>query len=331
MTPELPGRVNSILHVVESSRLRQLFIISWSHAIGRSSFNVKPQPATGGLCTHTTTTQGHTSPIHLTLTTSSHHSVHLYAASQNCLFLRIRAKSNIFSFTIEMSHENRSFVGARIIKYGRSCRTALYKTRALFATQMFPYMALDSNLKEIRVLQVAPGAGLDIITCTLKHISLLGDQIPCYETISYCWGLTRNESIMQLNGSLISVPSSSEAAVRRMRLIDKPRVLWIDAICIDQSSQSEKSEQVALMSTVYTMGYQNLIYLGEDDTGFADRACRTMHSLIPEIWAEYNNMESWTQAIYDDATNVIATSDESVKTDVDFPALESFFDRAWFT
>jgi hypothetical protein len=330
MTPELPGRVNSILHVVESSRLRQLFIISWSHAIGRSSFNVKPQPATGGLCTHTTTTQGHTSPIHLTLITSSYHSVHLYAASQDYFGLRTRAESNIFSLTIEMSHEKRSSVGARINKYGRTCRTALDKTRALFATQTSPYMALDSNLKEIRVLVVDPGAGLDIVTCTLKRISLLDDQVPFYETISYCWGSTRDESFMKLNGSLISVPSSSEAAVRRMRFTNKRRVLWIDAICIDQSSQSEKARQVAFMSTIYSLGKQNLIYLGEDDARSAGLAVKSVQLLISKTRAEIDNVETSLDTL-SSRNQEGSTSINTYYPDVDFTALERLFELAWFT
>jgi hypothetical protein len=230
-----------------------------------------------------------------------------------------------------MSHESRSSVSARINKYGRSCRTTLHKTRALFATQLFPYMALDSSLKEIRVLEVAPGAGLEIVTCKLKHISLGSDAVPFYETISYCWGSPRARNIMKVNGTLISVPSSSEAAVRRMRFSDKPRVLWIDAICIDQSSQFEKSEQVAFMSTIYSMGKQNLIYLGEDDSGFAERASNAVQSLISEMLAETYDFATFVPTVYDDATQVITIANAGFETDVDCPALERLFDLAWFT
>jgi hypothetical protein len=229
-----------------------------------------------------------------------------------------------------MSHESRSFGGARINKYGQSCRTALYKTRALFSTQIFPYKALDSNLKEIRVLEVAPGTGLNIVTCTLKHISLLDDQVPCYETISYCWGSTGAKNIIKLNGSLISVPSSSEAAVKRMRFSDKPRVLWIDAICIDQSSQSEKGKQVAFMSTIYSKGKQNLVCLGEDDAGSAERAAKSVLLLVSEMRAEIGDVEAVANTLVSRKLEG-STPIKEFKPDVDFSALERLFNLAWFT
>jgi hypothetical protein len=228
-----------------------------------------------------------------------------------------------------MSHESRSFVGAQTNEYGGSCHTALPKSRALFNTQIFPYMALNSALKEIRVLEVAPGTGLDIVTCTLKHISLLDNQVPCYETVSYCWGPIGAENIMKLNGFLISVPSSSEAAVRRMRFSDKPRVLWIDAICIDQSSQSEKGSQVAFMSTIYSMGKQNLVYLGEDDAGSAERAARSVQLLVSEIRAEIGKLEALLDTL-ESRKREGSTSIKGFNPDVDFSALERLFDLAWF-
>jgi hypothetical protein len=191
-------------------------------------------------------------------------------------------------------------------------------------------MALDSNLKEIRVLVVDPGAGLDIVTCTLKHISLLDDQVPCYETISYCWGSMRDESVMKLNDSLISVPSSSEAAVRRMRFSDKPRVLWIDAICIDQSSQFEKARQVAFMSTIYNLGKQNLIYLGEDDARSAGLAVKSVQFLISKKGAEIDNVEISLDTL-SSRNQEGSTSMKTYHPDVDFTALKNLFELAWFT
>jgi hypothetical protein len=137
------------------------------------------------------------------------------------------------------------------------------------------YEALSSPRKEIRVLDVAPASGDDIIDCTMRRISLIDNPVPVYETISYCWGLPRAPSTIKLNGRLTPVPASSEVALKRMRFSDRPRVLWIDAICIDQSSVTERSAQVALMATVYRVARQNLIYLGEDD-GMAERGVKAV-------------------------------------------------------
>jgi hypothetical protein len=194
-----------------------------------------------------------------------------------------------------------------------------------------PYTPLNSDLKEIRVLEVDSGVGNDMVVCKLKHISLLDNPVPYFETISYCWGSPTVRNHVNLNGTPTSVPWSSAAALRRLRFSDKPRVLWIDAICINQSSQSEKSEQVAFMSTIYSLGKQNLVYLGEDDTRFAERASSAVQSLIYEMRTENNDVDSLAQAVHNDTTGLILFSDDDFKADVDFPALERLFNLAWFT
>jgi hypothetical protein len=208
-------------------------------------------------------------------------------------------------------------------------------TETPFEPQYIPtkslYNDLNSDRKEIRVLEVDPGAGDDIVTCTLKHISPLDDPVPFYETISYCWGSPGRKTLLKLNGSMTLVPSTSEAAVRRMRFGDKPRVLWIDAICINQSSLSERSDQVALMSTIYSRASQNLVYLGEDNTAVAERAIENVRLVYTEMRIATNNFESLLEILYDQASEMRVVSNEDIRVDVDFAALESLFSLAWFT
>jgi hypothetical protein len=68
-----------------------------------------------------------------------------------------------------------------------------------------------------------------------------------YEAISYCWGDPKDKSIVTCNGHTLPVPRNLEVALRNMRYQDKPRVLWADAICIDQSNRAEMASQVQLM------------------------------------------------------------------------------------
>jgi hypothetical protein len=194
-----------------------------------------------------------------------------------------------------------------------------------------PYIDLDSDRKEIRVLEVAPGPEEGIVTCTLKHVSLLDHPVPFYETISYCWESPGAVAPLILNGSMVSVPSSSEAAVRRMRFSDKPRVLWIDAICINQSSLSERSDQVAFMSTIYSRANRNLVYLGEDDTAVAERAIENVEILYAEMRVATNNCESVYETLYNPTTDELLGSIEDFEVDVDHTALASLYNLAWFT
>ncbi|KAI4663310.1 uncharacterized protein J4E78_003721 [Alternaria triticimaculans] len=193
-----------------------------------------------------------------------------------------------------------------------------------------PYEALPLTYGEIRVLEVAAASGGEILECNLKRISLLGHPVPCYESISYCWGPPGNLSTIILNGHLVEVPASSEAAVRRMRLSDRPRVLWIDAICIDQSSTTERSAQVAFMATVYSTAKHNLVYLGEDDDDMAERAMKALGDVVDDmrpatadftlVWETMRN-ENWGTASY---------SNEPFSANVDFEALEALFSHHWF-
>ncbi|CAN9337341.1 unnamed protein product, partial [Alternaria alternata] len=191
------------------------------------------------------------------------------------------------------------------------------------------YEPLDPTLKEIRVLDVAPGIGDAIVECTMRRISLRHKFVPIYETISYCWGAPRPPSTIKLNGHLTSVPASSEAAIRRMRLSGRPRTLWIDAICIDQSSVIERSDQVAFMSTVYCGGIRNLIYLGEDG-GMARRGVKAVQDVFTDMRTETANLTLLHQTIYAEGTGARLVSKEGFSKGVDFEALEVLFSLAWF-
>ncbi|KAB2100480.1 hypothetical protein AG0111_0g11323 [Alternaria gaisen] len=191
------------------------------------------------------------------------------------------------------------------------------------------YEPLNPTSKEIRVLDVAPGVGDAIVECTMRRISLLDDPVPVYETISYCWGPPRAPSTIKLNGDLTSVPASSEAAIRRMRLSDRPRTLWIDAICIDQSSVTERSAQVAFMSAVYRAGMRNLVYLGEDD-GMAERGVKTVQDVVTDMRTATNDLTMLAQTIFVKETGAHVTSAEGFNQDIDFEALDVFFGLEWF-
>ncbi|CAN9366844.1 unnamed protein product [Alternaria alternata] len=191
------------------------------------------------------------------------------------------------------------------------------------------YEPLDSDLKEIRVLEVAPGIGDELVECTMRRISLRHEFVPIYETISYCWGPPRPPSTIRLNGHLTPVPASSEAALRRMRLSGRPRTLWIDAVCIDQSSVTERSEQVAFMSTVYRSGIRNLVYLGEDD-GMARRGVKAIQDVVTDMRTATADMTLLSQTIHAKGIGSILASNEGFSEDVDFEALEALFSISWF-
>ena len=132
-----------------------------------------------------------------------------------------------------------------------------------------------------------------------------------------------------LDGHLVEVPASSEAVVRRMRLSNRPRVLWIDAICIDQSSITERSAQVAFMATVYSTAQHNLVCLGEDDDNMADRGMKALGDVIDDMRAATADFTLLWETTHGNLGAALVTT-EPFSASVDFEALEALFSHHWF-
>lgn len=90
-----------------------------------------------------------------------------------------------------------------------------------------------------------------------------------YEGLSYVWGDLQEWRLIQVNGCPFQVTLNLENAQRYLRLCSLTRVLWIDAICINQRDENEKAHQVRRMRQNYSNATRVLVWLGEasDDLG----------------------------------------------------------------
>jgi hypothetical protein len=68
---------------------------------------------------------------------------------------------------------------------------------------------------------------------------------------------------MVLDDSNFTIRSNLEKALRDIRHLDTQRILWIDAICINQSNVDEMSQQVLKMRLIYEHAGCVLAWLGE--------------------------------------------------------------------
>jgi hypothetical protein len=66
-----------------------------------------------------------------------------------------------------------------------------------------------------------------------------------------------------LNGQQFDVTVNLECALRHFRLGRRSRILWVDAICIDQKDIEEKNSQMRHMGRVYEQSKVTLAWLGE--------------------------------------------------------------------
>ncbi|KAF7198338.1 Heterokaryon incompatibility protein 6, OR allele [Pseudocercospora fuligena] len=196
--------------------------------------------------------------------------------------------------------------------------------------RQYTYRPLDSRRQEIRLLTIEPGSGLDDkLRGTFRHIALLDDR-PTYNSLSYVWGDAAERSSISVDGKLLDIPQSSEKALRRVRKRDEFIVVWIDAVCINQDDEAERSQQVAMMADIYRNGHTNFVILGHDAPESTESALNSM-DLLREIEIE-DAIEDGTSLV-DVIHNMYGTNRDSTAGftfEMDQSALAEFYAQPWF-
>lgn len=124
------------------------------------------------------------------------------------------------------------------------------------------YDALDVERHEIRLLRILPAQEtLNQIECVISPLSLHDD--PIYNALSYVWGDPNITITISVNGQPFPATKNLAAALHGLRAKGVDGLLWVDAICIDQSSIEEKNQQVPLMRDIYVKAQKTLVWLGE--------------------------------------------------------------------
>src|SRR2546421_559044 len=102
----------------------------------------------------------------------------------------------------------------------------------------FKYPRLRSA-ESIRLLLLRPSSSRDApLECNIDSFAL--SALPRYDTLSYTWEGQRPCQPIKCNNSELLVTPNVEAALRHLRRRVFSRHLWIDSICIDQSSLTER-------------------------------------------------------------------------------------------
>ncbi|WPH04605.1 HET-domain-containing protein [Acrodontium crateriforme] len=104
------------------------------------------------------------------------------------------------------------------------------------------------------------------------------ESVPSYEAVSYRWGSSERTDEIVLNGKRFAVTKSALELLLARRSIWRERTLWIDAICIDQANEEEKTIQVRMMKDIYSLAERVVAFPGGDWTA------RVAAPLIIEIF-----------------------------------------------
>ncbi|KAE8315313.1 heterokaryon incompatibility protein-domain-containing protein [Aspergillus transmontanensis] len=150
-----------------------------------------------------------------------------------------------------------------------------------------------------------------------------------YEALSYVWydgEESSNEEApsILLNDCEFSVTPNLHAALLRLRNHQLERMIWIDAICINQNDNDEKQKQIPLMRTIYAQANCVIVWLGEARDN-SDEAFESIRLLAGDT-VDYGSPidESFTNRSF---TNRFSTATNMV---MDRAVCEPLLQRNWF-
>ncbi|ORY11321.1 heterokaryon incompatibility protein-domain-containing protein [Clohesyomyces aquaticus] len=140
---------------------------------------------------------------------------------------------------------------------------------------------------EFRLLRIAPGTADEPIHGALKILSITRIQNSKlkFQALSYAWGegkpiqeillqnipITHDENeALQERPRPFAIRTTLHQALGRIRQPDKHVWIWVDAICINQKDDSEKSHQLPKMIYIYSNAWNVTIWLGENEDGDND-------------------------------------------------------------
>ena len=110
----------------------------------------------------------------------------------------------------------------------------------------YHYSSLSLGPDSIRLLRLMPhkneSKDRTEIQCELFEYTLQdpGKGTHLYEALSYAWGGSDKPRSISINKQNFAVTENLYAALLRLRDRSLERILWIDAICIDQKNLKEK-------------------------------------------------------------------------------------------
>ena len=146
---------------------------------------------------------------------------------------------------------------------------------------LFTYRALTPETSRIRLIRFqqdhsvggaseSPDLERLCIHCDIRHVTL--ETAPAYAALSYTWG-SRLDSEIIINGKPLTVARNLAYALRSLRDRNEVDFIWVDALCIDQGNEVEKTEQVRQMQHIYAKAAHVVAWIGPNEHE-SDRAMR---------------------------------------------------------
>ncbi|OSS45162.1 hypothetical protein B5807_09092 [Epicoccum nigrum] len=195
----------------------------------------------------------------------------------------------------------------------------------------FIHEEIDLQGHSFRLLRLCK-ANFGTVRCELFHAHLDDDSIIEYEALSYTWEESHKPYNIVVNGRMMPVTRNLSMALRNLRYPHQDRILWIDAICIDQTNDKERGHQVGQMTAIYRKAEQVLVWLGlatpETNSIFdyMNRFEKESYRFACRNWKPSD--ERWRGIKYS-----LHSPEEDVKTALtadEYEGIEDLLSRSWF-
>lgn len=139
-----------------------------------------------------------------------------------------------------------------------------------------------ANETSFRLLYLHSGTNPSGLQCSIFQFPF--NRHPPYEALSYEWRKSEGVTAISCGTLTIEVTLNLALALEAFRHPSKARVLWVDAICIDQGNVTEKASQVSKMRDIYANAESALVWLGSS-CSFTSVAFQVLY-LLAFLWVE---------------------------------------------
>ncbi len=130
------------------------------------------------------------------------------------------------------------------------------------------YEPLKTTPSSTRFLTIQPAnRPNDRISCKISETPF--GELPAFKALSYQWGNEAATECIVLNGVECPVKQNLLDALHYLRRKWPAERFWIDALCINQADNNERSAQVRLMRTIFFRASAVIVWLGKDYEKYA--------------------------------------------------------------
>lgn len=155
------------------------------------------------------------------------------------------------------------------------------------APDILQYVPL-SQVGNTRLVTLLPGTDSSPLSTRLSEISI--DLDTKYEALSYECKEKAGKCLIDCNDKQAYVTLNLRDALLALRYPDKPRYLWIDALCINQQDLQEKSKQILALKTIYQKAFTVIIWLGLESSTESLTSTSKVFELLPVLARNWQSL-----------------------------------------